>query len=126
MLATVLYTVWWVPSLKEGGTRCRQDICLFRQRFGVRLEHFGPVKEALCGKLPGPALYDIFISHAEDWDADEKEKARPEKKEMPERIPDTPENIMRVLVETPPRKTTDWEYLKAEPPKLLQQQVREE
>ena len=77
----------------------------------------------------GKAFFFLLVNELRqmtEGDADEKEKARPEKKEMPERIPDTPENIMRALVETPPRKTTDWEYLKAEPPKLLQQQVREE
>ena len=52
----------------------------------------------------------------------------PQKREMPERIPDSPENIMRALVEAPPKKVRDWEYLKAEPPRLLQEQrqVREE
>ena len=60
----------------------------------------------------------------------QKKKARkkPSKAElrMPEQIPDSPENIMRALVEAPPKKATDWEYLKTEPFKLLQQQVREE
>ena len=46
---------------------------------------------------------------------------------MPERIPDSPENIMKALVEAPPKKVGDWEYLKEEPPRLLQEQrqVRE-
>ena len=48
-------------------------------------------------------------------------RAKPQKREMPERIPDSPESIMRALAETPPRKATDWEYLETEPPKLLQQ-----
>ena len=62
-----------------------------------------------------------------------KKKARrksPQKREMPERIPDSPENIMRALVEAPPKKVRDWEYLKElpPPPRLLQEQhqVREE
>ena len=58
-----------------------------------------------------------------------KRKRKPPKAEtrMPERIPDSPENIMRALVEAPPKKVRDWEYLKAEPPRLLQEQrqVRE-
>ena len=37
---------------------------------------------------------------------------RPVEKQMPEPIPDTPENIMRALLETPPRKKDDWDYLK--------------
>ena len=50
----------------------------------------------------------------------------PQKREMPEPIPDSPENIMRALVDTPPKKGDDWRYL--EPPKLLQEQrqVRED
>ena len=33
-------------------------------------------------------------------------------KPLPERIPDTPENIMRALVSTPPKKDGEWDYLK--------------
>ncbi len=33
-------------------------------------------------------------------------------KAMPEKIPDTPENVMRVLVNTPPKERRDWNYLK--------------
>ena len=40
-----------------------------------------------------------------------KSTGRPPKP-MPERIDDTPENIMRVLVSTPPKKSTDWDYLR--------------
>ena len=32
---------------------------------------------------------------------------------LPDRIPDTPENIMRVLVSTPPKKRREWRYLKS-------------
>ena len=42
-------------------------------------------------------------------------RAKPQKREMPERIPDSPENIMRALVGASPKKVTDWKYLKAEP-----------
>ena len=31
---------------------------------------------------------------------------------VPERIPDTPDNIMRALVESPPKERGDWDYLK--------------
>lgn len=31
---------------------------------------------------------------------------------LPDRIPDTPENIMRALVSTPPKKRREWDYLK--------------
>ena len=42
---------------------------------------------------------------------------------MPEQIPDTPENIMRALVSTPPKKRTEWDFLKQNPdvdPKKLE------
>ena len=45
----------------------------------------------------------------------EKKESKPTgrpPKPMPERIDDTPENVMRVLVSTPPKKSTDWDYLK--------------
>ena len=35
---------------------------------------------------------------------------RPQKRQMPEPIPDTPENIARALMATPPPE--QWEYLK--------------
>jgi hypothetical protein len=31
---------------------------------------------------------------------------------MPEQIPDTPENVARALLNTPPKKDEDWDYLK--------------
>ena len=37
-----------------------------------------------------------------------KQIARP----MPEQIPDTPENVARVLMTTPPKRREDWDYLK--------------
>ena len=33
-------------------------------------------------------------------------------KPMPEQIPDTPENVAKALMNTPPKK--DWDYLKKE------------
>ena len=40
-----------------------------------------------------------------------KKTGRPPKP-MPEPIPDTPENIMKALVNTPPKKASDWTYPK--------------
>ena len=31
---------------------------------------------------------------------------------MPEPIPDTPENIARAILNTPPKKPHEWDYLK--------------
>ncbi len=31
---------------------------------------------------------------------------------MPELIPDTPENIMRALLATPPKRDDEWEYVR--------------
>ena len=36
-------------------------------------------------------------------------------KPMPEQIPDTPENVARALVTSPPREPDDWEYLEPKP-----------
>ena len=33
-------------------------------------------------------------------------------KPLPEPIPDTPENIMRAILNTPPKKDEEWDYLK--------------
>ncbi len=40
--------------------------------------------------------------------ANKSKRAKPQKREMPDRIPDRPENIMRALVETPPKFEDDW------------------
>ena len=51
-----------------------------------------------------------------------KKKAKPKRphgrppKPMPDRIPDTPENIMRALLATPPKKREEWDYLKEKTP----------
>ena len=37
---------------------------------------------------------------------------RPVKRSMPEPIPDTPENIARAIVTTPPKKRDEWRFLK--------------
>ena len=39
-------------------------------------------------------------------------RGRPVEKQMPEPILDTPENIARALLTTPPKKDGDWDYLK--------------
>ena len=41
-----------------------------------------------------------------------KRRGRPVTRTMPDPIPDTPENIMRALVGTPPKKKGEWDYLK--------------
>ena len=35
-------------------------------------------------------------------------RGRPVEKQMPEPIPDTPENIARALLTTPPKKEDEW------------------
>ena len=42
-----------------------------------------------------------------------KQRERPPVKSMPDPIPDTPGNIARVLLTTPPKKQSDWKYQKA-------------
>ena len=39
-------------------------------------------------------------------------RGRPVTNTMPEPIPDTPENIARALLTTPPKKEDEWDYLK--------------
>ena len=34
------------------------------------------------------------------------------KRAMPEQIPDTPENVVRALLSTPPKKPAEWEHLR--------------
>lgn len=42
--------------------------------------------------------------------APKRKRGRPQVLVMPEPIPDTPENILRACLRTPPKK--DWDYLK--------------
>ena len=44
--------------------------------------------------------------------ADKPQRGRPVKNTMPEPIPDTPENIARTVLSTPPKKLSEWKYLK--------------
>ena len=41
-----------------------------------------------------------------------RSRGRPVEKPMPAPIPDTPENVARALVSTPPKDDGDWDYLK--------------
>ncbi len=43
--------------------------------------------------------------------APKRPRGRPPR-QMPEPIPDTPENIMRAILSTPPKKDSEWEYTK--------------
>ena len=42
-----------------------------------------------------------------------KPRGRPVEKPMPERIADTPENVARIVMNTPAKKREDWKYIKA-------------
>ena len=50
-----------------------------------------------------------------------KRRGRPVVKEWPERIPDTPENIARAVLTTPPKKDNEWEYMKRHNQKQTEQ-----
>ncbi len=41
-----------------------------------------------------------------------RRRGRPEKLVMPDPIPDTPENVARALMRSPPKKEDEWRYLK--------------
>ena len=41
-----------------------------------------------------------------------QKRGRPEEKEWPEPIPDSPENIARALMAAPPKGDKNWRYLK--------------
>ena len=42
----------------------------------------------------------------------QKLRGRPPVNEWPERIPDTPENVVRAILNTPLKKNDEWEYMK--------------
>ena len=46
--------------------------------------------------------------------ASEKKRpvGRPVEKHLPDRIPDTPENVAKALVRAKPKKRSEWKYLK--------------
>ena len=41
----------------------------------------------------------------------ENRRGRPVEHKLPEPIPDTPENIMKAFLKTPPRKRGDWKFV---------------
>ena len=41
-----------------------------------------------------------------------KKRGRPVTLPMPDPIPDTPENVVQALLTTPPRKASEWPYLR--------------
>ena len=41
-----------------------------------------------------------------------KHRGRPIERPMPEPIPDTPDNVARTVLNTPPKKRQDWKYIK--------------
>ena len=48
-------------------------------------------------------------------DEQKRPRGRPPVYPMPEPIPDTPENIAKAILSTPPKKDSEWEYLKKYP-----------
>lgn len=43
-------------------------------------------------------------------------RGRPRTHPMPNAIPDTPENVARILMTTKPKREGEWQYLKDAPP----------
>jgi hypothetical protein len=43
---------------------------------------------------------------------EERKRGRPVEKPEPAQIPDSPENVLRALVNAPPRADDEWDYLK--------------
>ena len=43
---------------------------------------------------------------------EKRKRGRPVKYKMPEQIPDTPENVLRAVLNTPPKEEDEWEYMK--------------
>ena len=43
-----------------------------------------------------------------------KPVGRPVEHPLPEPVPDTPKNIMRAVLATPPKRDDEWRYLKRE------------
>ena len=40
-----------------------------------------------------------------------RKRGRPVKYEMPEPIPDTPENVAKAILFTPPKKANEWKFM---------------
>lgn len=45
-----------------------------------------------------------------------KSRGRPRTHPMPDPIPDTPENVARILMTTSPKREGEWQYLRNAPP----------
>ncbi len=52
------------------------------------------------------------LSKAEKKLTEKKQVMEARRQVMPERIPDTPENVAQALLTTPPKKAAEWAYLK--------------
>ena len=46
----------------------------------------------------------------------QRHRGRPRTHPMPDPIPDTPQNVARALMTTPPPKESEWQYLRDAPP----------
>ena len=49
---------------------------------------------------------------AQQTNGKKRKRGRPATQQNAELIPDTPENIAQAVLNTPPKKTHEWEYLK--------------
>ena len=45
-----------------------------------------------------------------------RSRGRPRTHTMPDPIPDTPENVARILMTTPPPNESEWQYIRDTPP----------
>lgn len=46
----------------------------------------------------------------------QRPRGRPRTHALPDPIPDSPQNVARILMTTPPPKESEWQYLKDAPP----------
>ena len=46
----------------------------------------------------------------------QRPRGRPFTHSMPDPIPDSPQNVARILMTTPPPKESEWQYLRDAPP----------
>ncbi len=46
----------------------------------------------------------------------QRPRGRPRTHSMPDPIPDSPQNVARILMTTPPPKDSEWQYLRDAPP----------
>ena len=97
----------------------RQRVLMATGLAGQRLRYARP--DCLTGKggsrpATGRAVYPAERKGAERAMAKgsrgQAGKGRRSKLAMPARIPDTPENVARTLLNAPPKKPAEWEYLR--------------